>query len=288
MCIHIVFLFAYVCTYIYCRTDLKVRREFAEFYSLNPSVALRYLFLVVRLPLSALTHWTILVSSNVYHKMVYIGAGERIQWVRALNSWALGFELEFLAPVERAGVAVCLFNLPLLWVSETGGPQRFLTVILDGSKFREKVVIRKWRQRAAESTGHCPLTFACMCTCPTCTCSHTYTAYTQHMCALCLYVILHMVFYIWFHSLTTFCVFLSHITNTYLHGAPLCTDVNNDARHISCVFRFQGFNFPEANTSKGTEVRSHDDTVGLLRNWQTLIPVAESFTPIQVHGATAC
>lgn len=49
MCIHIVFLFAYVCTHIYCRIDLKVRREFAEVYSLNPSVALRHLFPVVRL-----------------------------------------------------------------------------------------------------------------------------------------------------------------------------------------------------------------------------------------------
>lgn len=75
-----------------------------------------------------------------------------------------------------------------------------------------------------------------------------------------------MVFYIWFHSLTTFCVFLSQITNVYLQGVHLCTDVNNDTRHISSVFRFQGFNFREANTSKGTEERSRDNTVGLLRN----------------------
>lgn len=154
---HIVFLFAYVCMHIYCRTDLKVKREFAEVYSLNPYVALRYSFPVVRLPLSALTHWTILVSSNVYHKMVYIGAGERIQCVRALNSWALGFELEFLAPIERAGVAVCLFNLHCCGLARQEDHGGFSLSSWTDPSSEKKVVIRKWRQRAAESTWHCNL-----------------------------------------------------------------------------------------------------------------------------------
>lgn len=108
---------------------------------------------------------------------------------------------------------------------------------------------------------------------------HTHGHTQTHSICICLCVTLHMVFYIWFHPPTTFCVFLSQITSVYLQGIHLCTDVNN-AWHTSSVFRFQGFTFPEANASKWTEARSRDDTVDLLRNWQMLIPVAEPSPPV--------
>lgn len=156
-----------------------------------------------------------------------------------------GFSLSSWIPVQRT---------KLSWEKEGREAQKALGVLL-------------WRLHVC---GHAP----------TYTWSHTGT---QH--CICLCVTLHMVFYIWFHPLTTFCVFLSQITSVYLHGVHLCTDVNSDTRHMSSVFRFQGLTFPEENASRWTEVRSRDDTVGLLRNWQT--PPVYSTWGRSVLGSTS-
>lgn len=131
--------------------------------------------------------WTILVSSNVYRKVVYIGTGEIIQCVRALHSQVWRSELEFLAPIERAGCGGVPVQPSLLWVSETGGPRRLLAVILDPSS-ENKVVMRKGRQTGTENTWCSPLTLTCMWTC-----SHIHMVTHRHTA----YVFVSVLYYIW-------------------------------------------------------------------------------------------